>query len=120
MVTMESVDDTYLNPPKYSKSAKHTIDVAVSITLSKTMQIEVDDYEIYETDNSITYDYSGCDLHKAVEDQRHLPSDLASITEVIFKSDLDLKAIGMPLYLKSAINDCKDWNVDDLQVILDE
>lgn len=58
----------------------HKIEVTVSITLSKTVEIEVDDYiseeEVDENGNYNTYyDYSDCDLEKAVRDQIWLPTD---------------------------------------------
>lgn len=67
------------------------IEVTISVTLSKTISIKVDDYEIYE-DNSedgkrLVYDYSNCNLIKAVENQIVLP---------------------------------EDWNVDDFSVICEE
>lgn len=57
-----------------------TIEVTVSITLSKTVEIEVDDYtaeeETDEDGNHNTYyDYSDCDLEQAVRDQIPLPTD---------------------------------------------
>lgn len=65
------------------------IKVLVSVTLSKTVEIEVKDYikaESTDEDN----DYSDCDLKSAVEQQIYLPQD-----------------------------SYEDWNVDDFEVILD-
>ncbi len=69
------------------------IKVTVSLTMSKEVEIEVDDY-IAEVDfdedsgnKHISYDYSECDLHKAVKEQVELPTE--------------------------------GWNVDDLEVILE-
>lgn len=66
------------------------------------------------------YDYSKCDLHKAVEEQVVLPQNLAEYTERMFNHDLNLKAVGMPKYLKSALEDCKGWTVDDFEVVSEE
>lgn len=99
------------------------IEVTISVTLSKTVKVMVDDYQVEEdTDEDgryLSYDYSECDLHKAVEDQITLPQDLAVFTERMFDHDLNLKAAGMPKYLKGAIEDCKDWSVDEMEVILE-
>lgn len=56
------------------------IEVTVSITLSKTVEIEVNDYtaeeEIDEDGNhNVYYDYSECNLEQAVRDQIPLPTD---------------------------------------------
>ncbi len=57
-----------------------TIEVTVSITLSKTVRVEVDNYTIEDgTDedgnHNTYYDYSDCDLEQAVRDQIPLPTD---------------------------------------------
>ena len=97
------------------------IEVTISVTLSKTVKVMVDDYEIDmdadEDGRYLSYDFSNCDLYRAVEDQVVLPQNLAEFTERMFNHDLDLKAAGMPKYLKDAIADCKDWSVDEMEVI---
>ena len=102
---------------------KKEIEVTVSVTISKTVKIAVDDYKVEEIiDESgryLSYDYSDCNLHKAVEEQLVLPQDLAEFTERLFTQDLDLKAAKMPRYLKEAVTDCKDWIVDDMACILE-
>lgn len=72
---------TYNNPdaPWNEVTKKpQKIEVTVSITLSKTVEIEVDDYtteEINEDDvyNTI-YNFDNCDLEQAVRNQIDLPS----------------------------------------------
>lgn len=97
------------------------IEVTISVTLSKTVKITVDDYNVDEgvdeDGHYCSYDYSECNLHKAVEDQVVLPQNLAEFTERMFNQDLNLKAVGMPKYLRSAIIDCKDWNIDEFEII---
>lgn len=97
------------------------IEVTISVTLSKTVKVMVNDYEVEEdTDEDgrhLSYDFSECDLNKAVEDQVVLPQNLAEFTERMFNHDLNLKAAGMPRYLKEAIEDCKGWTVDEMEVI---
>lgn len=99
------------------------IEVTISVTLSKTVKVMVDDYEVEEDADEdgryLSYNYDDRDLHKAVEDQVVLPQNLAEYTERMFNHDLNLKAAGMPRYLKEAIADCKDWSVDDYEVILE-
>ena len=74
------------------------IEVTVSITLSKTVEVEVSDYtaeEDYDEDgyNGINYDYSKCDLKQAVRDQVTLPN---------------------------STEEFKDWIEDDFAVNLEE
>lgn len=80
---------------KYQKP--HTITVTVSVTLSKEVKVEVDDYDMIEDRDEFGYfkvpDYSNCDLEGAVKDQIDLPQN-------------DPKF--------------KDWTVDDFEVILDD
>lgn len=81
-----------------------SIQVTISVTLSKTVDIEVDDYDI---DAEGYYDYSNCDLLKAVEAQIIMPQDAYN---VIKGTSLDVKRN----------QDLKDWNIDDFEVMLDE
>lgn len=78
------------------------VEVTVSITLSKSMRIAKSDYQ---------------SLEDSVEEQCYLPNNLAIVIERLFNEDLDLKAAGMPKYLKEAIEDCKDWDIDEFEVI---
>lgn len=64
------------------------IEVTVSITLSKTVEVEVTDY-IAEEDSDedgyhgIIYDYSECDLKQAVRDQVTLPNSVGEFNDWI-------------------------------------
>jgi hypothetical protein len=91
------------------------------MTISKTFTISVDDYTeeqgIDEDGPYHSIDYSTCDLYNAVDKQVVLPTNLAKFTKSLFNKDLDLKAAGMPRYLKEAINDCEGWDVDEMEVI---
>jgi hypothetical protein len=90
------------------------IEVTVSVTLSKTVKIKVSDYEITDSgkDEDGEYfediDYSNCDLKGAVEGQIVLPQK--ALNYIAPKTKKDVKAIF----------DLKDWNVDDLEVNLEE
>ena len=62
------------------------IKVTVSITLSKTVEVEVTDYtaeEDYDEDgyHGIIYDYSECDLEQAVRDQVTLPNSVGEFND---------------------------------------
>ena len=114
--------DTSSAPWNQVEYPEKEIEVTVSITLSKTLKINVDDYEVEEgRDEDGEYysdiNFDNCDLKKAVIEQYTLPNELASFTTEMFNQDLNLKAAGMPRYLKNAIIDCKDWNVDDFEII---
>lgn len=55
------------------------IEVTISVTLSKTVKITVNDYTI---DEEGYCDFSECDLHKAVKEQIKLPQQLCKDWEV--------------------------------------
>lgn len=86
-------------PWSQSDPPKQTIEVTVSVTLSKTLEVEVDDAENWQ-------DYT--DLKDIVEQQCFLPQEAAEILE---KADK-----GKPIQ-KQQIEDLKDWIVDDFEVI---
>lgn len=68
------------------------VDVCVSVTLSNTMSIWVNDYKRFIDEDGIEdNDYSQCNLKKAIKTQVVLPQDTYS-----------------------------DWNVDDFEVLLDD
>ena len=55
------------------------VEVTVSVTLSKTVKITVNDYTI---DEEGYCDFSECDLHKAVKEQIKLPQQLCEDWEI--------------------------------------
>ena len=66
----------YGDNPKSQK-----VEVTVSITLSKTVEVKVKDYTAKEKideegNHGISYDYSECDLKQAVRDQVTLPNSI--------------------------------------------
>lgn len=72
--------DTKDAPWNQEDPEPRTIEVTVSITLSKTVEVEVNDYtaeeEVDEDGNhNVYYDYSECNLEQAVRDQVPLPTD---------------------------------------------
>lgn len=88
------------------------IDVLVSVTLSKTVKVKVNDYTVDEgIDEEGNYfkveDFSGCDLRKAVEDQ------------IILPQNADMFVNTHTCYGHKAYRDLIDWNVDEMECILD-
>ena len=91
------------------------VEVTVSITLSKTVKVKVDDYRVAleerdeEGELYQVYDFYDCDLKGAVKDQVILPSEA-------------YKHVGYPLFecAKKAYEDLKDWTIDDFEVNLDQ
>ena len=105
MQTIDSMYDNYNYPVgadnaeapwNQADNPEREVEVTVSITLSKTLKVRVDDYQIVDSgkDEDGEYfediDYSNCDLKSAVENQYILPQDK-----------------------------CSDWDVDDFEVILE-
>lgn len=89
------------------------IEVAVSLTLSKTVKVKVSDYIITNSskDEDGNYyediDYSNCDLKRAVNKQIVLPQEAYWFITPNSKNDVEV------------ISDLKDWQVDDFEVILE-
>lgn len=111
--------DTKDAPWNQEGPESRTIEVTVSITLSKTMKIKVDDYiakEEVDEDSGIVntyYDYSECDLRKAVEEQVCLPNEA-------YKNLHDIVNATQNAHAKECLEDLKDWETDDFEVILEE
>lgn len=99
----------HLNKPVKTK-------VTVSMTLSKEVEIEVDDYKIDDEGN---LDFSDCDLKAAVREQIYLPDeagDNLEWAEAFF--DTNLK----PNYKSThsrMVENLENWNVDDFEVVYD-
>jgi hypothetical protein len=80
--------DTSDAPWNQESPKPRTIEVTVSITLSKTVRIKVDDYiaEEYSDEDGyhgISYDYSECNLEQAVRDQITLPNNVEEFNDWI-------------------------------------
>lgn len=97
------------NAPWNEEDYKEEVKVIVSVTLSKEFTVTVNSDDISE--------YS---LKNAVEEQIVLPQNMASYTQEMFNHDLNLKVAGMPRYLKEAIADCSNWDINDFEVIENE
>lgn len=91
------------------------VEVVVTLTISKPVKVYID-YDTEYINHEEDLDISINDLREAVEDQIVLPPNLALFTERMFDSSVSLKAAGMPMYLRQAIRDCKDWTIDDIEI----
>ena len=92
------------------------IEVTISVTLSKTVKINVNDYIVAEKDEdgNLDIDYSTCDLKSAVEEQIYLPQEAGKLIQ----EGLDTNVITSTGYDYIA-DDLKDWIVDDFEVELE-
>ena len=92
------------------------IKVTVYITLSKTVKIKVSDYTVYsnEDDNGNHFeevDYSNCNLKEAVEKQVYLPQEAGQLI-----SDFAINPVSKNIAI---VEDLSNWNVDEMEVILE-
>lgn len=106
--------DTSDAPWNYEPQPLHEIEVTVSITMSKTVKVLVDDYKVEKMqDEDGSYydyiDYSECDIKSAVEDQICLPNESAIYVE---KYASKAGCITVP-----EIKDLSSWNVDEFEVV---
>lgn len=102
---MNSVIGNLPEEPEYKE-----IEVLVSVTLSKVFKVKVNDYEVNATgiDEDGFYfediDYSNCNLYSAcIEKGIHMPYDAHK-----YINDSGAK------------EDLKDWNIDNLEVVLND
>lgn len=105
-------------PWNQKDNPEREIEVTVSVTLSKTIKVKVNDYTITDSgkDEDGDYyeeiDYSDCDLKSAVESQYTLPQE-AHQCVASYAYQAGFKSCPEE-------NELKDWNVDDFEVVLDE
>jgi 5'(3')-deoxyribonucleotidase len=103
------------------------IEVTISQTFSKQLEIEVDDYEtIKDSDEDGVYfwnDYSGCNLKEYVEEQHKTITDILKeipeLYETFSKLDLSNKK-EVELFKHSLLilsEACKDWSEDEMEVV---
>ena len=104
------------NAPWNQDSLKPTkVSVCISITLSKTVEVMVDDYKVEKNIDEdgnldIQYDFSDCDLKKAVEEQITLPHQaFEELYGTVYLSE-DRKS-------ERVIEDLRGWTVDDFEVV---
>jgi hypothetical protein len=105
-------------PWNQAEPEQKEIEVTVSVTLSKTVTILVDDYtytqDCDEDGPYEYYDYSDCNLHSAVNKQITLPQDAGKILREVDNANVSKASIK-----KEIIEDLENWNVDEMEVILE-
>lgn len=104
-------------PWNQNEKPSKEVEVTVIITLSKTVKINTEDYDIYieeDEDGSIHeyMDYSNCSLREEVQKQIYLPSEAGYIVN-------NCKNEGV-LPTKEMVDDLSNWNIDDFTVIPEE
>ena len=123
----EGVDDS-LAPWNQEDPDSELIEVTISQTFSKQLEIEVDDYEtIEDSDENGTYfwnDYAGCNLKDYVKEQHKTITDILKevpeLYETFSKLDLNNKK-EVDLFRHSLLilsEACKDWSEDEMEVVL--
>jgi hypothetical protein len=103
------------------------IEVTISQTFSKQLEIEVDDYKtIKDSDEDGIYfwnDYSGCNFKEYVEEQHKTITDILEEIPKLYTefSELDLNnKKEVELFKHSLLilaEACKDWSEDEMEVV---
>ena len=103
------------------------IEVTISQTFSKQLEIEVDDYErVKDSDEDGIYfwnDYSGCNFKEYVEEQHKTITDILEEIPKLYAefSELDLNnKKEIELFKHSLLilaEACKDWTEDEMEVV---
>lgn len=103
------------------------IEVTISQTFSKQLEIEVDDYKtIKDSDEDGVYfwnDYSGCNFKEYVEEQHKTITDILEEIPKLYAefSELDLNnKKEVELFKHSLLvlaEACKDWSEDEMEVV---
>lgn len=120
--------DNSLAPWNRKEKESELIEVTISQTFSKQLEIEVDDYEeVKDSDENGVYfwnDYSGCNLKNYVEEQHKTITDILNeipeLYETFSKLDLNNKK-EVELFKHSLLilsEACKDWSEDEMEVVL--
>ena len=95
-------------------------DVCISSSLSKSTSIYTQDYQPeYDEEDGHTYaNTMDTDWKKAYQDVAMTPLDIIANAEKIAKALLEEgKTRFAGVYLKSFVEECADWNEDELEVI---
>ena len=97
------------------------IEVTVSVTMSKTVKVKVNDYideiEEDETGKYRNIDFSVCDLDTAVKEQVYLPQDSCFIFDNYINKGSKSKSESAYKETKKILDDLSGWNVDEMEVI---
>jgi hypothetical protein len=103
------------------------IEVTISQTFSKQLEIEVDDYKtIKDSDEDGVYfwnDYSGCNFKEYVEEQHKTITDILEEIPKLYTEFLELDLNNkkeIELFKHSLLilaEACKDWSEDEMEVV---
>ena len=125
----EGADANPFAPWHQEEPESELINVNVIQTFSKTVEIEVDDYEtIRERDEDGIYywnDYSGCDLNDYVEEQHKTITDILEEIPKLYANFLELdlnnkKEVDLFKHSLLILSEaCKDWIEEETNVELD-
>lgn len=92
------------------------IKATISITLSKTVDLRVDDYDSTidideDGDKRIIYDFNKCDLKGIVKQQIWLPNEAEeAFHDLVYDDKVNSR-------FNNILSDFKGWNVDDFEVV---
>lgn len=119
--------DNNLAPWNQKEQESELIEVTISQTFSKQLEIEVDDYKtIKDSDEDGVYfwnDYSGCNFKEYVEEQYKTITDILEEIPKLYAefSELDLNnKKEVELFKHSLLilaEACKDWSEDEMEVV---
>lgn len=119
--------DNSLAPWNQENLDTELIEVTISQTFSKQLEIEVDDYKtIKDSDEDGVYfwnDYSGCNFKEYVEEQHKTITDILEEIPKLYAefSELDLNnKKEVELFKHSLLilaEACKDWSEDEMEVV---
>lgn len=114
------IEDIKDAPWNKKENSEREIEVLISITLSKSVKINVSDYSVLDEgvdEDGYPYeniDFSTCDLKEAVSNQVVLPCEVGDILHNMDNNPIDINP-----KLESMKEDLCGWNVDDYEVIIE-
>lgn len=119
--------DNSLAPWNQEEQDSELIEVTISQTFSKQLEIEVDDYKTIKDSNEdgiyFWNDYSGCNFKDYVEEQHKTITDILKeipeLYETFSKLDLNNKK-EVELFKHSLLilsESCKNWSEDEMEVV---
>ena len=119
--------DNSFAPWNQEEQDSELIEVTVSQTFSKQLEIEVDDYKtIKDSDEDGVYfwnDYSGCNFKEYVEEQHKTITDILEEIPKLYAEFLELDLNNkkeIELFKHSLLilaEACKDWSEDEMEVV---
>lgn len=108
------------------------VNVCVSVSMSRSTTISVDDYEAIEWADSdidedgriyhskgIDYDFSNCNLNEAYSQQEFSPIELIEILQEYLKADMEGAFHTEGKRAKIILSACQGWTTDELEVTED-